>query len=233
VIIIIDVADNDHSKEYEIRFLNETHLDPILCLQDTVIRSLSDSAIYYGEPIEFFRKQLMIKDGSMGIFKKEQVVGFHMASFPSFDEAQLGVDIGLNQEELSQFVQLGPVVIHPDHRKKGLLTRVANMHLKTLEEMGYKHVCLTISPNNYPTIRTTLAQGFVIKQIKKKFNNLLRYIFHLDFRNRFKQPKYSVRIPNTDIESQKFIFSLGFYGYSVLKNDNGFDIVFGHDEIKT
>ena len=207
-------------------------MDQILYLQDIVLKNLSDTASYYIEPVEFFRKQLIIENGAVGLFKEGQLVGFNMASFPGKDEENLGIDIGINQGELLQVAQFGPAAVHPEHRKKGILGKAVEKHLNILEKSGYRHVCFTVAPNNYPTIRATMVHGFVVKKLKIKFNNLLRYIFHLDFKSRFKQPKYSVRIPNTDIESQKFIFSLGFYGYNVLKNDNDFDIVFGHDAIK-
>lgn len=227
-----DPEETDVAVEYKIKFLNESHLDQILCLQDTIAKNLSDPTSYYLEPVQFFCKQLTIERMAMGIFYKNQLVGFHMASYPDLNEGRLGVDIGLSQEELLHCIQWGPVAIHPDHRWRGLLNKVAKRHLRILEEMGYRHICLTISPNNYPTLRSTIAQGFVIKKLKLKYNNLLRYILHLDLTNRVKHPKYSVRIPNTDLESQKFIMSLGFYGYDVVKNNNGFDLVYGCDESK-
>ena len=229
---ILNIADIEEINEYEIKFLTETHLDQILYLQDLVVRDLLDPTSYHVEPLQFFIKQLAFEKRGLGLFHKNQLVGFHMSSYPDLEEDHLGIDIGLKKEELLQCIQLGPVAIHPDHRLNGLLTKVAKRHLRVLEVMGYRHICLTISPNNFSTLRTTMAHGFIIKKLKLKYNNVLRYILHLDFKNPVKHPQYSVRIPHTDIESQKFMISLGFYGYDVIKNDNGFDLVFGYDEIK-
>lgn len=226
------VEEVDVTTEYNIKFLNESHLNQILCLQDIVTKKLSDPTSYYVEPIQFFRKQLAIEKGVLGIFHKDDLVGFNTASFPGIDEENLGRDIGLKPEELVLVSQLGPTVVHPDHRKKGILTRIVKIHLQVLKEIGYRHICCTVAPNNYPTIRSNMANGLIIKQLKLKYNNVLRYIMHLDLENPLRQPPYSMRIPYTDIESQKFMFSLGFYGYDALKNDNGFELAFGRDEMK-
>lgn len=227
-----DAEEIDVAVEYKIKFLNESHLDQILCLQDTIAKNLSDPTSYYLEPVQFFCKQLAIKKSSIGFFIRDQLVAFNMASFPVIGEENLGADIGLNQEEISQSVQLGPGAVHPDHRRRGLLAKIAEEHPKIMKEMGYRHICFTTAPTNYPTIKAFMDNGFEIKQLKLKFNNLLRYIFYLDLEKRIRQPQYSVRIPHTDIESQKFMIRLGFYGYGVVKNDNGFDLVYGCDESK-
>lgn len=231
---MIDLLDIDKTDEYELKFLDESYLEQILYLQHLVTENLSDPSSYYVDLVEeeFFNKHLASRNSTIGIFYENQLVGFHIVSYPGLYGDDLGVDIGLKEEELSQVAQFGAVAVHPDHRNKGLLTRASKEHLKMLKVMGYRHICLRIAPHNYPSIKASIMNGFVIKGLKFKYNNLLRYIFHLDINKHFKQPLYSVRINNADIESQKFIIGLGFYGYDVLKYDIGFDIVFGHDGIK-
>ncbi len=216
----------------DIKFLNEQYLDQILKLQKIVIENLSDAASYYVEPVAFFRKQLTIENSVIGFFHNNQLVGFNVATFPGLDDDNIGMGFNFEASELLQVAQIGPAAVHPDYRNEKIFSKLAKEHIKVIEKLGYKHIFLTVAPNNYPTIKIFIDNGFRITQLKIKYNNLLRYILHFDFFNDFKQPKYSVRTPNTDIESQKFIFNLGFYGYNVLKNDNGFDIVFGHDGIK-
>jgi ribosomal protein S18 acetylase RimI-like enzyme len=228
-----NVTKIDCNSEYDIQVLNESHLAQILDLQETIVNNLSDPTSYYAEPTQFFHKQIAIENSVIGLFQKKELVGFHIASFPGLDEENLGVDIGIKQEELLQVAQVGPLAVHPDHRKRGLFSKLLEKHLQVIEEMGYKHICATVAPANYPSIKGFIDNGFAIKQLKMKFNNLLRYVMYLDLKNRLKQPQYSVRVLGADTESQKFMISLGFYGYDALKNENGFDIVFGHDAIKS
>lgn len=232
MIVIINVVDTDDTDKYEIKFINKDFLKDILLLQNIIKKNLTNTKSYYLENAEFFSKQLVNREGAIGLFQKDQLVGFNIASFPGINKDNLGVDVGIRQNELFQVAQFGPVAIHPDHRKKGLLTKIIEKHVNSIRKNGYKHICLTIAPGNYPSIRATTSYGFIIKKIKKKYRNSLRYILHLDLANRVKYPKYSVRIPNTDLESQKFMLDLGFYGYDVIKSDSGFDLIFGYDEIK-
>ena len=51
----------DGSNEYEIMFLDESHLNQILKLQDIIKKNLSDPTSYYVETVEFFCKQLAIE----------------------------------------------------------------------------------------------------------------------------------------------------------------------------
>jgi ribosomal protein S18 acetylase RimI-like enzyme len=232
MIAMVAIEESIATSEHKIKFLNESHLDQILCLQEIIARNLSDPKSYYVEPPQFFCKQLSIENSGIGFFQKNQLLGFNMVTFPALGEDNLGVEIGLSEEGLSQVAQIGPAAVHPDYRKRGILSQIAERHIQVIKEMGYRHIFLTVAPNNYPTIKVFLDHGFAIKQVKIKFNNLLRYILHLDIINFMNKPQYSVRIPNSDIESQKFMIKLGFYGYDVVKNDNGFDLVFGYDEIK-
>jgi ribosomal protein S18 acetylase RimI-like enzyme len=226
-----DVTKIDGNSEYDIQVLNESHLAQILYLQEIIVKNLSDPTIYFAEPTQFFHKQIAIEKSVIGLFQKKQLVGFHIASFPDLNEENLGIDIGIIQEEYLQVAQVGPLAVHPDHRKRGLFSKLLAKHLQMIKEMGYKHVCATVAPDNYPSIKGFIDNGFAIKQLKMKFNNLLRYVMYLDLENCLKQPQYSVRVLGTDTESQKFMISLGFYGYDALKNENGFDIVFGRDEM--
>ncbi len=220
------------NSEFKIKFLNSSHLDQVQYLQDIVAKNLVDPTIYFVEPADFFYKQLTIEKSAMGLFQKDQLIGFNMVTFPGLSEENLGVEINLQEDELLQVAQIGPAAVHPNYREKGILGQVTQRHIQVIKEMGYRHICLTVAPTNYPTIKVFTDHGFVIKQLKLKYNNLLRYILHLDFNVGLKRPQYSVRVSSSDIDSQKFIISLGFYGREVIKNDRSFDLIFGYDEIK-
>lgn len=225
------IKKTDTKDEYDIRFLNESHLSLILQLQELVVGKIADPDTYYVRSPEYLHKRLRVRNSAMGIFKGHELLGYHIASFPGMDEENLGEDIGLKAEALLQVVKMGPTAVHPGYRNIGLLHMVASKHFKVIAGMGYTHICLTIAPNNYPSLKSTLKHGFAIKHIKQKYGNLLRYILHLDLKNPYTNPRYHVKIAGTDIESQRFMLNLGFYGYSLLKNDDGSaDIVFGRNE---
>ncbi|WP_371379378.1 N-acetyltransferase family protein [Sporomusa aerivorans] len=217
-----------HNPEYILRFLSSNDIAQILGLQAHVSQTLTDPTSYYLEPAEFFHDHLKHPNSAMGIFYRTQLLGFHFASFPGLSETNLGQDIGLCQEALLQVAQLGPAAVHPAYRNKGLLTLIHKAHLHRLKELGYRHFLLTIAPNNYPSIKVTMTQGFIIKQLQLKYHSLLRYILHLDMHNR-KIPQTTLCVPSADINAQNRLLALGFYGYDAVKNSGGFDILFGCD----
>jgi ribosomal protein S18 acetylase RimI-like enzyme len=226
------VEEIDVTSEYKIKFLHAGHLEQVLCLQGIIAKTLVDPTIYYVEPAEFFCKQLAVEKSALGLFQKDQLLGFNMVTFPGLGEENLGGEFDLPNNELMKVAQIGPAAVHPEHRKNGILGHIAKRHIQVIKEMGYRHVYLTVAPTNYPTIKVFTNHGFVIKQLKLKYNNVLRYILHLDFDKELMQPQYSVRVPSSDLDSQKFIINLGFYGRKVIKDNNSFDIIFGYDEIK-
>ena len=216
--------------KYALRPLNTSDIEQVLHIEKCVSQTLKDPKLYYFEPHEFFHEQLQNPNSAIGAFYNDQLVGFEIATFPGLNKNNLGIDIGgLNDEELRHVVQLGPGAIHPDHREKGLLKLIQEVHLESLKEIGYKHFLATISPNNYPSLKVTLSHGFIIKQLKVKYTDLLRYILHLDMDSSPKEPWESVIISSIDIEGQQHQISMGFYGYNVRKSSKGFDVMFGRD----
>ena len=216
--------------KYVLRPLNTSDIEQVLHIEECVSQTLKDPELYYFESHEFFHEQLQNPKSAIGAFYNDQLVGFEIATFPGLNKNNLGVDIGgLNDEELRYVAQLGPGAIHPDHREKGLLKLIQEIHLESLKEIGYKHFLATISPNNYPSLKVTLNHGFIIKQLKVKYTCLLRYILHLDTDNSQKKPWESVIVSSVDIEGQRHKISMGFYGYNVRKSSNGFDIIWGRD----
>lgn len=213
---------------YEIKFLKPQHLPEILTLQNLVIENLPDKECYYQEPLAFFEKVLADGKNCLGLFEAGDLIGFHMACLLEGNEA-IGADIGLGGSEVSPIVQWGPTAIHPKYRQQGLLKMLADHHLKIFRDRGYEHICLTIAPQNYASLSSAIRQGFLIKRLTYKFGHLLRYVLHLELKRPCKAPVCQVRVTGSDLESQQFLLSLGFYGSGVLRNQAETELLFGHD----
>lgn len=222
-----ETKSNDVKATYDVKFLSERYLPQILRLQDIIVKNLADRAVYHAATPEMVRSQLAIDKSVIGLFKNEQLLGFNIFELPGLNTENFGEDIGLNQEELVKVVEFGPVGVHPKYRNKGLLGMIIEKHLEVVKEKGYEHVCLSIAPTNFPSLKRTLSYGFVIKQVKQKFGNLLRYILHLNIKKPYTKPRYSIKIPSADIETQRYMIKLGYCGYGISINDDGVDIIFG------
>lgn len=216
---------------HEVRSLTIEHIPDILALQDLIIENLPDKKSYYQEREDHFFKAMRDGNHSLGMFKEGILVGYNIVSFPD-DIQNLGHEVGLYGTALLKVAHWGPAAIHPSLQGKGLLKKILVKQLKELKSSGYEHICLTVAPGNYSSLSIVLQQGFLIKQIKLKLGNLLRYILHLDMKRSFKQPVCQVRVAGEDLESQKLLLRLGFYGYSVGNEVSGTTLFFGHDGLE-
>lgn len=216
----------------EMRPLTIKHVPEILALQDLIIETLPDKKSYYREENDYFFKALQEGAYSLGLFDGENLVGYNIVSLPD-DIQNLGHEVELYGPALSKVAHWGPAAIHPSLQGRGLLKKIVAKQLKELKISGYDHVFLTIAPGNYSSLATVLQQGFLIKRIKLKFGNLLRYILHLDLSRSLKKPICQVRVAGNDLESQKLLLKFGFYGYSVESENSGTTtLLFGHDGLE-
>ncbi|SHI84663.1 GNAT family N-acetyltransferase [Propionispora hippei] len=216
----------------EVKPLTIEHVPEILALQDLIIETLSDKKSYYREENDYFFKALQGGDYSLGLFDRGNLVGYNIVSLPD-DIQNLGYEVGLYESALSKVAHWGPAAIHPSLQGNGLLKKILVKQLKELKVSGYEHIFLTIAPCNYSSLAAVLQQGFLIKRIKLKFGNLLRYILHLDMSRTLKKPICQVRVTGEDLESQKLLLTFGFYGYSVESEKSGTTtLLFGHDGLE-
>lgn len=217
---------------HEVRPLTIGHVSEILALQDLIIETLPDKKSYYREGNDYFFKALQDGAYSLGLFDGGNLVGYNIVSLPDATQ-NLGHEVGLYGPTLSKVAHWGPAAIHPSLQGNGLLKKIIVKQLKELKISGYEHIFLTIAPCNYSSLSTVLQQGFLIKRIKLKFGNLLRYILHLDMSRSLKKPICQVRVAGEDLESQKLLLTFGFYGYSVeSENSRTTTLLFGHDGLE-
>lgn len=213
---------------YEFRFLHTGHISQILTLQDVVMETLTDKESYYRESIDFFQETLK-EESSLGVFMQDKLIGYNLVSFPGMKAYNLGLDAGLHDMDLLKVVHWGPAAIHPAFQRQGLLKNIITRQLHNLINKEYEHIFLTVAPRNYPSLRFVLQQGFLIKQLKIKYGNLLRYVLHLNIKQRIPSPVCRVGVSGADLDSQQFMLNLGFYGYAVREGQNGVELLFGHD----
>ncbi|CUH95947.1 hypothetical protein P22_2035 [Propionispora sp. 2/2-37] len=219
----------DSQPGYEFRFLHAEHIPQILALQDLVIENLTDKENYYKESIDYFQETLIGEESSLGIFMQGQLIGYNLVSFPKMKAHNLGLDAGLHEKDLLKVAHWGPAAIHPAFQRQGLLKNIITRQLHKLTNKGYEHILLTVAPRNYPSLRFVLQQGFLIKQLKLKYGNLLRYVLHLNIKHPISNPVCRVSVSGADLDSQQFMLNLGFYGYAVREGQNGVELLFGHD----
>jgi ribosomal protein S18 acetylase RimI-like enzyme len=212
---------------YEMRFLNKGYLEDITKLQEIMAQNLQDKEIFRLTAPEEFRELLAQKRTVIGVLTEDGLIAYNMVCFPKEDGDNFGVDINLPQSELKKVAHLKAVVVHPAYRGNELQKRLANIHLKVLQELGYEHVCSTVSPKNTISIQNHLASGFVVKGLKIKYGDRLRYIMYKNIFRTFVPGPKVVAINSIDTDGQKMLIDQGFVGFKIQIQNDGWRVMYG------
>jgi ribosomal protein S18 acetylase RimI-like enzyme len=191
-----------------------------------MVQNLPDKEIFRLTAPEEFRELLAQKRTVIGVFTEDGLIAYNMVCFPKEDDDNFGVDINLPQSELNKVAHLKAVVVHPAYRGNELQKRLANIHLNVLQELGYKHVCSTVSPKNAISIQNHFASGFVIKGLKIKYGDRLRYIMYKNIFSAFVHGPKVVSIDTTDTDGQKMLIDRGFAGFRTQMKNDGLQVMY-------
>ena len=216
---------------YEIHFLDETHLEEVMQLQETIIHNLPDKEIFRQHSIDYIRDHFKKENSVIGIFTEDGLIAYNVLYFPGEDGDNFGADIKLPNDEFDKVVHLETVAVHPDYRGNSLQKRMEEIHLGVIKKLGYIHVCCTVSPKNFPSIRNLFSNGLVIKGLKIKFGNRLRYIMYRNILNSSSIWPLEIRVSSLNIEYQVDLLNRGFLGYKATELPEGFGICYGKEQV--
>jgi GNAT superfamily N-acetyltransferase len=211
---------------YEMKFLDGDNLDDMTRLQGIMADCLMDKEIFRLTTTEEFRELLSQRKAVIGVLAEGRLIAYNIVSFPGRDGDNFGADINLPQEELVNVAHLKAVVVHPDYRGNQLQKRMFRVHLEFFRELGYKHICSTVSPKNAISVDNHFANGFVIRGLKVKYGDRLRYIMHKNIVCPFVSGPESIGIISTDIEGQKELIDKGFSGFKMHKQNDCWVIIY-------
>lgn len=216
---------------YEIRFLDESYLKEMMYLQEIVIQNLEDKEVFRRHSIDYIRDHFKIENSIIGVFTEDGLIAYNVLYFPGENGDNFGADINLPEEELNKVVHLETVAVHPSYRGNSLQRRMEEIHLRVIKDLGYAHVCCTVSPKNLPSIRNIFSNGLIIKGLKIKFGGRLRYIMHKNILSPSAIGHEEIRISSLNIEGQIDLLSRGFLGFRAVEFPLGFGICYGKEHV--
>ncbi len=205
---------------FEMKFLKEDSLQDLAGLQAVVARSLPEIDIFKPHEEDYFRDIFQFELSVLGVTANDELVAYSIIRVPGLAEDNLGRDLNLGEVELKKVAHLQAFVVHPLFRGCGLQRELAASHLQVLEDMGYEHICCTVSPKNPVSLNNILSCGFVIKKLCPKFEGWWRYILCKSISrpaviregtgaaNATKE----VRIRCSDVDGQKELLQKGYEG---------------------
>jgi ribosomal protein S18 acetylase RimI-like enzyme len=219
---------SEERMSFEMLFLRACHLAEMLDLQEQVAKSLPSAKILRLHSREFFERALGVERAGLGIFTRDGLVAFSLICIPR-RESNLGSEVGLGEEELCKTAHLQVVAVHPAYRGNSLQMRMTERHLQVLREMGYEHVCSTVSPQNPFSLRNFLQQGFVIKALKVKFSSQWRYIVYKNLLRPIAIGPEEAAVSLSDIERQLELLESGLLGFGLKTGPSGFQVSYARE----
>lgn len=215
----------------EVRLLSEEYVDELLQVQNVIVETMPRKDLYYPETRENYYRWLSNQENGFGLgaFTGNKMVGYFVLYYPGDHDENLGLEIDINSQELNQVARWGLIAVESKYRQSGIVREMVNQGIEILQKRQRRHFCGTVSPHNYSSLKMVFGYGFTIKKIVDKFGNLTRCIVHRDMDKPISSLIDSVAVDHNDVETQKYLITQGFYGYSLCKNDGGYYILYGHD----
>ena len=222
-------AQND--MKFQTEFLSESSLQEMVNLQDLILGHLPDPEIFFPHDRDYFRQIFQHDRSVIGVRVKESLAAYSIIRIPGYDQDNLGRDIGLAEDELASVAHLQATVVHPAFRGNGLQRRMAAAHLHVIEDLGFKHVCCTVSPKNPASLGNIIHSGLVIKGLRPKFGDWWRYIMYRNFswpRDMRKELESNEKtMIGSDLSGQQVLLNEGFVGFKMEMWPNGFVLSYG------
>ena len=163
---------------YEMKYLCKASLQDLVSLQSQIAENLPEPEIFRLHDELDFKDIFQAERSVIGVTTAKGLVAYSIIRIPGLAEDNLGRDLSLTEKEQVKVAHLQATVVHPHFRGNGLQKKMAKAHLEEIAEMGYEHVCCTVSPKNPVSLSNILSCGFVIRGLIPKFDGWWRYILY-------------------------------------------------------
>lgn len=203
------------------------HLQQIEELQVEVYEALADQSILQPLSTEEFEYILNGHGMMIGAYVGEELIAFRALLNPPIDEEHLGYDCGIAENEFQRVLYQEISNVSPKYRGYGLQKTLATVVMENIDLEKYDYVCSTVKPYNIPSLKDKFSQDLVIKGLKIKYVDKLRYIFYKDLRQEM-SPNFTEKqvILMGDTTAQQQLLKQGFLGTSMFEENNDWFVVY-------
>lgn len=217
-------------RRYIVQTLTLDHLSAILSVQEDVILHLKDKKILQPLSVEEF--QFILNDNGLmlGVFIENTLIAYRALLIPPIDQDHLGLDIGLNENDLDKVIYQELSVVLPAYQGNQLQRTLATLIMDELSKSNhaFKYVCATVALLNIPSLKDKFLQGMEILALKEKYDGRLRYIFskNLDEVN-IRYWRKTKCILMVDVSAQQTLLKEGWRGFKMELRDGTWWITYG------
>ncbi|MFZ4202506.1 GNAT family N-acetyltransferase [Lysinibacillus sp. NPDC056220] len=202
------------------------HLQQIEDLQVEVYEALADKSILQPLSTEEFEYILNGQGMMIGAYTGEKLIAFRALLNPPIDEEHLGYDCGIPENEFNRVLYQEISNVSPKYRGYGLQKTLATVVMSNIDVEKYDYVCSTVKPFNIPSLKDKFSQDLVIKGLKIKYVDKLRYIFYKDLRQELPLLTEQQVINMGDTTAQQQLLKQGFIGTSMYEENNDWLVVY-------
>jgi len=216
---------------YTIRVLDSNDISQVIDLQRVVTGLMKNKSFCVSLSPEEHHK-IMNGDGeSIGLFVQDKLCAICSILLPGHREDNMGRELNFSDEELLCVAQLELSMVHPELRGNNLQKKMADMLARRAKKKkNYRYLFTTVSPYNYPSIKTVTSMGLNIAKLCKMYYQWDRYVVYKNFFNPLQLDKSStVHVPGTFLEKQKQLLSNGYFGFSQFRDEKGIKVMFAKE----
>lgn len=196
------------------------HLEEVLQLQQKVYDFMDNKDLYVPLTKEEFHYILAGNGIVFGAYVDHELIGLMALQYPD-DKDNLGREIDLTEDELKHVAHFECAFILPEYQGNKIHLEL-NKHLIEMAKKNqlFRHILVTIHPENYPSIYAHLSLNIYIIQLKQKYNGLWRYIFYQNIVDPYYiAPETTLEMNVNEKEKQIELFNKGYVGYKQVKKD--------------
>lgn len=209
-----------------VRHLTLEDLPTIEALQQKVYEALPDRTVL--QPLSTEEFELILGDFGLmiGVFVEEKMIAFRALVEPPIDEEHLGYDCGIPEEKLSRVLYQEISNVDPAYRGYNLQKKMAKWTMDEIDLSRYDYVCSTVKPLNIPSLKDKFSQNLVVRALKIKYVDKLRYVFFKDLTKA--APAYNEQVKHlmSDIEGQQALLKNGYVGTSMVQENDEWYVVY-------
>ncbi|MGE7091139.1 GNAT family N-acetyltransferase [Lysinibacillus sp. NPDC048646] len=202
------------------------HLQVIEQLQHEVYESLHDRSLLQPLSTEEFEYILNGHGLMIGAYVEDELIAFRALLNPPIDEEHLGYDCDIVEAHFHRVLYQEISNVSPKYQGFGLQKTLAKVVMNHIDLASYDYVCSTVKPYNIASLKDKFSQGLVIKGLKIKYVDKLRYIFYKDLQH--EQPAFTEKksVSMGDTEGQQILLKQGFLGTSMYEKHPDWFVVY-------
>lgn len=152
--------------------------DAIYALMKRVFSSMEHPEWFVCDSADFVEQHISEKGFvSVACTKENTIVGSFIVRYPGKDADNLGIDIGLSEEDLQHVVHMESYVVDPEYRGLHLAEKMLLFCESMIDKNQYTYYMATVHPDNMASASVLENQKYMIVKTTKKYGENIRNIF--------------------------------------------------------